>query len=52
MIAKNEYKTSQNVTKVALFLGLFIEIPQIKGYMRIRNVHYNWLAKNATWVSK
>ena len=25
--AKNEYKTSHNVTKVALFLGIFIEIP-------------------------
>ena len=39
-------KTTQNVTQIPLYLCIFIGIPWIKGYMQIRNVYCNWLAKN------
>ena len=45
-IAKNDFKTAQNVTQIALFLCIFIGIPWIKGYIRTRNVYCNWLAKS------
>ena len=32
--------------RLLITLCIFIETPRIMGYMRIQNVHCNWLAKN------
>ena len=53
-IAKNDFKTAQNVTQIALFLCIFTGIPWMKGYIRTRNVYCNWLAKSTLheYISK